>query len=70
MKSGGLLRYSTCTVLPEENEEQIRSFLASHPEYRAEDFSLGRRQAPEGMLTFWPQIDGTDGFFVCKLRKS
>ena len=70
VKSGGLLLYSTCTVLPEENEEQIRSFLASHPEYRAEDFSLGRRQAPEGMLTFWPQIDGTDGFFVCKLRKS
>ena len=70
VKSGGLLLYSTCTVLPEENEEQIRSFLASHPVFHAEGFSLGRRQIPEGMLTFWPQIDGTDGFFVCKLRKS
>ena len=69
VKPGGVLLYSTCTVLTEENEAQIAGFLERHSEFSREGFSLGRRQVPEGMLTFWPQIDGTDGFFVCKLRK-
>ena len=58
VRCGGVLLYSTCTVLKEENEDVIAAFLAERPDYQAE---LTRG--------FWPQTDETDGFFVCRLRK-
>lgn len=70
VKPGGVLLYSTCTVLERENQEQITSFLRRHREFRTEGFSLGRRNVPEGQLCFWPQTDGCDGFFVCKMRRT
>ena len=69
VKPGGVLLYSTCTVLDAENGAQIRAFLERHPEFAAADFALGRIKSENGCYTFWPHIDGTDGFFVCKLRK-
>lgn len=70
VKPGGLLLYSTCTVLREENEEQVCAFLSRHPDFHAEAVHTGTVDAPEGMYTFWPQVDGTDGFFAAKLRKN
>ena len=70
LKPGGVLLYSTCTVFREENEDVVTDFLSRHPEYAAEGFSLPNGiEAADGMLTFWPHIHGTDGFFVCKLRR-
>ena len=69
LKSGGFLVYSTCTVLPEENEDNIRRFLLEHKDFKAVPFSVGELSAPEGMLTLMPHIHGTDGFFICKLTK-
>jgi len=37
VKKGGRLVYSTCTLLPEENEEQVEAFLKAHPEFEEED---------------------------------
>ena len=59
LKSGGKLVYSTCTVLPEENEDNLRRFLQRQP-----DASLLR------METFYPDTNGTDGFFVSVLTKA
>ena len=71
VKAGGELIYSTCTVLKEENEGVVEKFLSAHPEYKCEAFYLPNgRNAESGMYTFWPNIDGTDGFFVCKLRRT
>ena len=69
VKPGGALLYATCTVLSEENEDVIRAFLYRHSAYKAEDFSLFGIDSRSGMFTFWPNIDGTDGFFAAKLRR-
>lgn len=69
VKPGGVLLYSTCTVLEAENSAQVRAFLARHPEYRPEDFSFNGRESENGCYPFWPHLDGTDGFFAAKLRK-
>ena len=69
VKDGGVLIYSTCTLLPEENEKNIARFLAGHPEFITESFSHGDIHAESGMLTMTPDVHGTDGFFIAKLRK-
>ena len=65
VRAGGVLLYSTCTVLPEENDAVVSAFLAEHPEFQLEP----TRWSPQGTRTFWPHLDGTDGFYIAKLRK-
>ena len=65
---GGVLVYSTCTLLPEENEGQITAFLGAHPEFAPEPFTVGSLCC-DGVLTLAPDTHGTDGFFIAKLRK-
>ncbi len=71
VKPGGALVYSTCTLLRRENEDVVRGFLSDHPEYRTEAFRLPEHvgDGGVGMLTLWPHRQGTDGFFISKLRK-
>jgi 16S rRNA (cytosine967-C5)-methyltransferase len=69
VKDGGVLVYSTCTIFPEENEHNVARFLASHPEFSAQDFAVGDIRSESGMLTLLPDTHGTDGFFIAKLRK-
>ena len=69
VKPGGLLLYSTCTILPEENEGPVTAFLQGHPEYETAPFELNEVEIESGMYTFWPNVDKTDGFFAAKLRR-
>ena len=71
VKKGGVLLYSTCTVLKAENQDVVHSFLEKH-----RDFSLEPLDLPEvfpknetGMLTLIPGEYDTDGFFICRLRR-
>jgi len=57
VKPGGTLLYSTCTVLREENEQVVEAFLRE-----------GNPFAIEEMHTLWPHKNGTDGFFICRMR--
>ena len=70
LKPGGRLVYSTCTVLPEENQGITDAFLQAHPEFELMPFSLplpiGRS---DGRLTLWPQRHGTDGFYICRMKR-
>ena len=68
---GGVLMYSTCTVLPRENEDVVSAFLAEHPEFSPEPLPLPEvfPKNDTGMLTLIPGEYDTDGFFICRLRR-
>ena len=72
VRPGGVLLYSTCTVLKRENEEVVEGFLEAHPEFRAEPLALEDifPKNETGMLTLIPGQYDTDGFFICRLRRS
>lgn len=70
---GGTLVYSTCTVLPEENEGVTDQFLSGHPDFRRVPFgdTPGQvTQSTPGQVTLWPQRDHTDGFYICRMGKA
>ena len=70
---GGLLVYSTCTLREKENEGVSRAFLSEHPEFTLEDFELPQGACAgvhNGMVTLWPHLSGTDGFFICRMRRT
>ena len=69
LKVGGTLVYSTCTVFPEENEENVNKFLENHPDFALSPFSVGNFECKTGMQTFLPDEFPTDGFFVAKMVK-
>ena len=70
VRSGGVLIYSTCTILPEENEQVTEAFLQAHPEFERTAFTLPLPIGTcDGQLTLWPQRHGTDGFYICRMRR-
>lgn len=71
VKPGGVLLYSTCTVLRRENEDVVMQFLQTHPAFSLEHFSLPEALGAscDGMLTLLPHLHHTDGFFICRLRR-
>ncbi len=71
VRPGGVLLYSTCTVLPRENEQTVERFLKAHPDFYPERLSLPGvfPENETGMLTLIPGQYDTDGFFICRLRR-
>ena len=70
-KPGGTVVYSTCTVLPEENEQVVQAFLAENPAFSLAPLVLpGLGEEPRGWRTLYPHTDGTDGFFLACLRRN
>ena len=71
VRPGGVLMYSTCTVLPRENEQVVSAFLADNPDFSPEKLALPEvfPRNETGMLTLIPGEYDTDGFFICRLRR-
>ena len=68
---GGTLVYSTCTILPEENEQVTQAFLAEHTDFTLDSFELPQPVGKtDGSLTLWPQRHDTDGFYICRMTRS
>lgn len=71
VKKGGILIYSTCTVLKAENEDVVTAFLEKHKDYYLEPLDLPAvfPKNETGMLTLIPGEYDTDGFFISRLRR-
>lgn len=80
VKPGGVLVYSTCTIAPEENEQTVGNFLASHPEFEGDPAWPAEVLAPlrekgilpepfEGRAQLLPHHFGSDGFFIARMRR-
>ena len=72
VRPGGVLLYSTCTLVREENEGVVEEFLKSRSDFALEPLPL---PAPfpvntTGMLALVPGEYDTDGFFICRLRRT
>ncbi len=74
VRPGGTLIYSTCTVNPRENEENVRWFLENYP-YQAESLDsrlpqeLHSETTAQGWLQLIPGVHKCDGFFLARLKR-
>ncbi|MBR4236416.1 MAG: 16S rRNA (cytosine(967)-C(5))-methyltransferase RsmB [Clostridia bacterium] len=74
VKAGGLLVYSTCTILPTENEDIVSGFLREHPEFRRETGTeylpaILRPLCRDGEITLLQGRDAPEGFFIARMRR-
>ncbi len=83
VKPGGVLLYSTCTIVPEENELQVKNFLKNHPEFETDCLTefvpdkLKSRLQKNGVdfgpdsyeLQLLPVYGDMDGFYMARLKK-
>ena len=66
---GGRIVFVTCSLLDAEGADQIAAFLARDPRWQAQDLHLGAGTPRGDGLRLDPAHDGTDGFFVARLKR-
>ena len=69
VKAGGTMVYSTCTIEQAENHYLVQEFLAAHPDWSIEPFAHPLTGDMVEELQLMPNVDGVDGFYICKLVK-
>ena len=75
LKKAGRLVYATCSILPEENQQIVETFLAGHPEFRLRPAGeiLRQQKIPLNMLDYLellPHLHETDGFFAAVIERT
>ncbi|PHM46758.1 16S rRNA (cytosine(967)-C(5))-methyltransferase RsmB [Xenorhabdus miraniensis] len=66
LKKNGTLVYATCSILPQENSDQIKAFLKRHSDAELSS-ETGTQEKPGTQII--PEITGGDGFFYARLTK-
>ena len=72
VREGGVLVYSTCSILPSENEEILADFVSRHPEFSivpVNTYGVEVKKDDCG-VTFFPFVSNTEGFYVGRLIKN
>jgi len=74
VRPGGTLVYSTCTISPAENEAIVAGLLGADPAWSADDIqsdaAVWKHPSVTRHLLLLPHRDGTDGFFIARLRRA
>jgi 16S rRNA (cytosine967-C5)-methyltransferase len=65
---GGVLVYSVCTISRAEGPQVVERFLHAHPDFKVADPGLPGAASRPG-IQLLPHRDGTDGFFIARLRR-
>jgi len=70
VKPGGVLVYATCSLFKRENEDVVRAFAESAPEFELEPFAhpLTGMMTP-GFVQFWPWEGDCDAMFAARFRR-
>ncbi len=71
VRPGGVLLYSTCTLVRKENEGVVERFLKQNADFTLEKLTLPAvfPENTTGMMHLVPGEYDTDGFFICRLRR-
>ena len=67
LKPNGILVYSTCSILKDENMKIIEEFLNKNREFEKTNIIINQKEI-NGKITIMPNEE-QDGFFICKLQK-
>ncbi|KKC39712.1 MFS transporter [Devosia epidermidihirudinis] len=81
LKPGGTLVYITCSILPEENDDQVVAFIKANPDFASVNpaelwqSAFGTAfpadtETEQGGIALTPRLTGTDGFYINALRRS
>jgi len=73
VKPGGVLVYSTCTIMPEENQDIVYEFINRKKDFELQDITellpsgLSKTDSSKGFIQLYPNVDGVDGFFIARI---
>jgi len=70
LRKDGIITYSTCTIVSEENFQVVQTFLERHPEFEQVKLEHECKDIlKDGCILITPELYGSDGFFISQFRK-
>lgn len=71
VKHGGVLQYSTCTIIDSENKNVIEEFLENNKDFELTEINVNGINIfnDDNKYTFYPHLTNTEGFFIGRLKR-
>lgn len=70
LRKGGIITYSTCTIVAEENHQVVEAFLAKQSNFKQVILDHNRKDIlQDGCILITPELYGSDGFFISQFQR-